>query len=196
LEGVTAEFIKSLTDKECERLLEAYSRGVLGFSRMGDVQGTPHIEGALYCREAMDDLRQSASQLTTHSPNYGFSRWASLQATEKVLKSFIAQQGKKFKKTHDLVELAAIAVSAGLPAFSPQLLDEIQCKAEVRYSAATVGKAEALQAHYAALVFCAQVAPRLKPQSGWITEIGMRSYEVNGKPRPMKALVVRRLKAA
>jgi hypothetical protein len=189
LRGVTREFITSLTDKECSGLLDVYSRGVVAYSRMDDCQGAP------YSKEALDDLHQSATQMTPDNPNYGFSRWASLQGVEKVLKSFIEQRGKKFRKNHDLAELAGVAVSAGLPPPDARLLGKIQCEADVRYSAATVGKAEALEAHYGALAVCADVAPRLKPQSGWHTQTRMISYLVDGKPRPIGALVVSRLKA-
>jgi hypothetical protein len=189
LTGVTPDFITSLTDKECRDLLNVFSRGVVAYSRMDDCQG------ASYSKEALDDLHQSATQLTPRNPNYGFSRWASLQGVEKVLKSFIEQRGKTFKKNHDLAELADVAVSAGLPPPDAGLLGKIQCKADVRYSAASVDKAEALEAHYGALAVCADVAPRLKPQSGWHTQTRMISYLVDGKPRPMGALVVSRLKA-
>jgi hypothetical protein len=113
---------------------------------------------------------------------------------EKVLKGFIEQRGKTFENIHNLAKLAGVAVSAGLPPPDAGLLARIQCKADVRYSAAAVGKAEALQAHYAALVVCADVALRLEPQSGWRTQTRAISYLVDGKPRPMGALVVSRLK--
>jgi hypothetical protein len=190
LQGVTPEFVKSLTDKECIDLLDVYARGVGGYSRMDDCQGAP------YSKEALDDLHQSARQLTDHNPNYGFSRWASLQAVEKVLKGFIEQRGKTFENIHNLAKLAGVAVSAGLPSPDARLLAKIQCKADVRYSAAAVGRAEALQAHYAALAFCADVALRLEPQSGWRTQVRPISYLFDGKPRPMAALVVSRLKTA
>jgi len=188
LEGVTPDFIQSLTDKECADLLDVYRRGIVGYSRISDCQGAP------YSKEALDDLHQSARQLTDHNPNYGLSRWASLQAVEKLLKSFIEQQGKTFKKNHDLTELAGVAVSAGLPPPDPGLLARVQCKADVRYSAASVGKPEALEAHYAALSVGSDVALRLEPQSGWRTQTRAISYAINGKTRPMGALVVSRLK--
>jgi hypothetical protein len=188
LQGATPDFIKSLTDQECRDLLDIYARGVLACSRMDDCEGAP------YSKEALDDLHQSARQLTDHNPNYGFSRWASLQAVEKVLKSFIEQQGKTFDQDHKLSKLAGVAVSAGLPPPDAGLLTKIQCKADVRYSAAAVGKSEALEAHYAALAVCADVAPRLQPQSGWQTQIRAISYLVDGKPRPMGVLMVSRLK--
>jgi hypothetical protein len=190
LQGVTPDFIKALTDKECIDLLEVYSRGVVGYSRMGDAQGAP------YSKEALDDLQQSATQLTDQNPNYGFSRWASLQAVEKVLKGFIEQRGKRFENIHNLAKLAAVAVSVGLPSPDARLLAKIQCKADVRYSAGTVSKTEALQARYAALAVCADVAARLEPQSGWLIQTRGISYAVSGKARPMGALIVSRLKAA
>ena len=100
------------------------------------------------------------------------------------------------RKTHNLVDLAATAVSLGLPAPSSSLLRDIQCDAEVRYSASSVGKQEALQAHYAALSLASEIAPLLSPQSGWVTEIRILTYTVNDSPRPFRALRVSRLKAA
>ena len=116
------------------------------------------------------------------------------EGVEKVLKGFIEQRGKTFENIHNLAKLAGVAVSAGLPPPDAQLLAGIQCKADVRYSARAVGKAEVLEAHYAALVVCADVALRLEPQSGWRTQVRAISYLVDGKPRPMGALVVSRLK--
>ena len=190
LAGVTPDFLKSLTVEECSNLLDLYARGFTGLSRMDDAKEAP------LAKEALDDLHQSASQLTASSPNYGFSRWSSLQATEKLLKSFITLKGQMPRKTHSLTDLAATAVSLGLPTPAPGLLGAIQCNADVRYSANSVGKREALHGHYAALSLAAKVAPLLSPQSGWVTEIRMLHYQLNGKPRPFKALRVSRLKAA
>ena len=110
LAGATPAFIKSLTVEECTSLVNIYARGFVGLSRMDDAKQAP------LAREALDDLHQSASQLTATSPNYGFSRWASLQAAEKLLKSFITLKQQMPRKTHNLVDLAATAVSLGLPA--------------------------------------------------------------------------------
>jgi HEPN domain-containing protein len=190
LAGVTNEFVKSLTVQNCENLLDVYARGFIGLTRMDDAKDAP------YCKIALDDLHQSASHLISHNPSYGLSRWASLQSAEKLLKSFIKLHGGKFLKTHNLTELASSAVLLGLPAPRPTLLQEIQCDADVRYEATNVGKEEALRAHYAVLSLCGAIAPRLRPQSGWVTEVRRLSYALNGVPRPMKALRVSRLKRA
>ena len=155
---------------------------------MQDAHGSP------FSKETLDDLLQSAAHLTAHNPNYGFSRWASLQATEKLVKSFIAGKGQTPNKTHDLGILVTSAVSLGMPAPSPAHVQEIQCSANVRYSAASVGKFEALKAHYAALILCGDIAPCLNTQSGWLTQIQPLSYQMAGRPSPVKAIRVSRLK--
>jgi len=55
VKGLTASVIKSLTADECNNLLNAYTRGFLGFSRLKDVMGAP------YSKEALDDLTQSSA---------------------------------------------------------------------------------------------------------------------------------------
>jgi hypothetical protein len=190
LKGLTGEFIKSLTTNECNELLDAYVRGVLGFSRMQDAYGSP------FSKEALDDLSQSAAQLTVPNSNYGFSRWASLQAAEKLVKSYIVGKKQTPKKTHNLGILVTSAVSLGMPVPSPVHVQEIQCSADVRYSAASVGKVEALKAHYAALTLSGQIAPSLNTQDGWLTQIHPVFYRIAGKVSPIKAIRVSRLKRA
>jgi hypothetical protein len=184
VQGLTPEFIKAVSPDDCNNMIDAYARGFLGFSRMRDVQGAP------FSKEALDDLLQSAVHLTSHSPNYGFSRWASLQATEKTLKSYIVQNGGKLEKIHKLSELEKTASVAGLPPLQPSLISDIQCSADVRYAAQSVTKADALKAHYAVLNVCAQIAPLLKTQSGWVSDIKIGSYELAGKKSPIKGLMV------
>jgi HEPN domain-containing protein len=188
LQGLTREFIKSLTPEECNELLDTYVRGVLGFSRMQDAYGSP------FSREALDDLSQSAAHLTAHSPNYGFSRWASLQAAEKLVKGYIVGKGQTPKKTHDLEILVTSAVSLGMPVPFRAHVQELQCSADVRYASSSVGKVEALKAHYAALILCGQIAPSLNTQDGWLTQIQPISYQIAGKLSPIKAIRINRLK--
>ena len=98
------------------------------------------------------------------------------------MKSFIVGKRQTPKKTHDLGKLVTSAVSLGMPAPSPTQVQEIQCSADVRYSAASVGKFEALKAHYAALTLCRDIAPCLNTQSGWLTQIQPLSYQIAGRP--------------
>jgi len=156
---------------------------------MQDVQGAPFI------REALDDLLESAAHLSSQKPNYGFSRWSSLQAAEKTLKSYIVQNGGNLQKIHKLAELETAASAVGLPALHPSLIADIQCSAEVRYAAYSIRKAEALKAHCAVLNLCTQISPLLKPHSGWVSEIKIESHELAGEKSPIKRLMVIRSKS-
>lgn len=186
IDGLTPAFIKSVTPAECNNILDAYGRALLGLSRMLDAQGAP------FSKEALDDLQQSANHLVSASPNYGFSRYSSLQAAEKTLKSFIVQNGGTLKKVHNLADLEKAASAVGLPALPPNLLADIQCAADVRYEAHTVPKADALKAHYAVHDLCGRIAPLLKPQSGWFTDFNAGSYKLNGVESQIKVLLVTR----
>jgi hypothetical protein len=186
IDGLTPEFIKSMTSDECNNILDTYARGFLGLSRMLDVEGAP------YSKEAYDDLLQSAAHLVSKNPNYGFSRWSSLQAAEKTLKSFTVQSGGKLELIHKLADLEKQAVAVGLPVLPPNLLADIQCSPKVRYEAHTATKAEALKAHYAALELCARVAPLIKGQSGWMSSVSAFPYKVRGIKSPIKMLLVAR----
>jgi hypothetical protein len=184
IDGLTPEFIRSFTTAECNNTLDAYARGFLGLSRMLDVEGAP------FSKEALDDLLQSASHLVSRNPNFGFSRWSSLQAAEKVLKSYIVQNGGALEKIHKLAGLEKAASAIGLPKLPPNLLADIQCSADVRYAAHTVTKADALKAHYAVLDLSAIIAPLLKPQSGWVSDMNVGSYKIGGVESAIKVLLV------
>lgn len=96
------------------------------------------------------------------TPNYGQSNWASLQAAEKVIKSYILEKGEGHGRIHKLDELSACAASLGLPALDPQIIAAIQCKPEVRYDTRLVSKDQAMAAYNAALIVCAATAKYIR----------------------------------
>lgn len=117
----------------------------------------PYVNGAL------DDLNTSVASLFNRNPNYGHSNWASLQAAEKIIKSYILEKGGHHKNSHRLAkDLLPDAHTLGLPLIDPLIIADIQCDADVRYDAALVSKKKALAAHYAALSVCGIVAPHLR----------------------------------
>jgi hypothetical protein len=117
---------------------------------------------APYIKEAMDDLLQSSESVLLRGPNYGQSNWASLQATEKVIKSYILEKGGIPAKIHKLSELIEHASQLGLPAIGHSLIQAIQCDPNVRYDSALVTKHNALAAHEAALMICGTAAKLMK----------------------------------
>ena len=159
VQDLTPHLARQLSIDECNRILDVYGRLFLAFSRM------QAVADATYIKEAIDDLNVSAESLIGRSPNYGQSNWASLQAVEKLIKSYILQQGATHANIHELAKLFAHAHSLGLPQVDSTIVDAIQCSTSVRYAAALVSKQKSVTAHYAALKVCGEIAPCLRKES-------------------------------
>jgi hypothetical protein len=185
LDGITPDFAFSLSPSEQENVLETYVTSQIAFAWIDDTPAESYI------REARGDLAASAAQLLSQSPQFGLSKWSSLQAVEKFLKSFIVQNGAKHKFSHDLSAFAGQAVKLGLTNFSYALLSKVQCPAGVRYGETPVSKDEAVEAHHAALSLCAETAKQLPRCSQWQTRI-LNDGEVNFGPKVFKAIQVAR----
>lgn len=165
--GLTPEMARRLSTQECEGILEAYARAFTAFARLEDALGKRHSgTDAIYIPEAMHDLIGSVESLFTATPNYGQSKWSSLQAVEKVVKSCLRKQGTIPKKSHNLRSLNGTAAAVGVPRIDHTLIGKIECGAEVRYDSSLVSKEDAVAAHYAALDVCAKLAPLLKQRRG------------------------------
>lgn len=163
IEGLTVDLTQRLSAPELKAILKHYRLMFMAFSAM-EFGPSSRYGGtdAPYMKEAMDDLKESSESLLLRTPNYGQSNWASLQAIEKVLKSFILEKGSTHGKIHKLDELCATASSLGLPETNPALIDAIQCSPSVRYDSSLVTKKQAYTAHEAALIVCGLVAPHIK----------------------------------
>jgi hypothetical protein len=144
-----------------EGLTEGYAKSLKhGMSAMMSVEAV--IRSALV-KEAVGDIEASVSNVFSNPPQYGLSKWASLQAAEKLIKAYIAHKGKTFKQTHILNDLADAAEAEGLRPIPRATLDKIQCSPGVRYGAPAVSLVEAVEAHQAALDVCAGVAEQIAP---------------------------------
>lgn len=185
IDQLTPELAGRLDETDCSPLLIRYGRAFAAFSAMeGALASRLGGSDAPYIKEAHDDLRDAGDNLLLRRPNYGQSNWSSLQATEKVLKSYILEKGDSHGKTHRLSELCDAAYKLNLPRFSDALIKAIQCAPEVRYKSATVSKAEALAAYDAALVVCALVCSHVKRTSASArirnVQVHMRGASVDG----------------
>lgn len=186
-EGITQDFALSLTADERETLLETYVTSEIALAWIGD---TPL---ASYIQEARGDLAASVAQLMMQPPQFGPSKWSSLQAVEKYLKAFIVQKGAKHEFGHDLTKLAEQAVKIGLSDFSQPLLSKVQCLAGVRYDATSVSKQEAVDAHHASLTLCAEIVRQLSSRPEWDTRI-LNDGEMQFGPKAYKAIQLARTK--
>jgi len=157
IDGMTPDHARRLTMQECNGLTVAHSRMANAFTALE----TAHTGSNPHVVEIMDDLKASAFHLFHEPPNYGFSRWSSLQATEKIIKSYIVCEGGAPDRHHILSKLCQAANGLGLPLQEPAKIAAIQCPAEVRYDSSQATKEEAVTAHYASLEICATVATLL-----------------------------------
>jgi hypothetical protein len=163
VQGLTPEMAKRLLPDECAAIVKAYGRMFLAFSRMQFALGKRYKgTDAPFIQEAMHDLLVSTDSLLATPPSYGGSKWASLQGVEKMIKSCIRQVNVIPKKSHDLAGLAATAAANGVPAVDPALIALVECSPSVRYDSTMVSKGEAVEAHYAALTICGELAPFVK----------------------------------
>jgi hypothetical protein len=159
VEGLTPELARRLSAAECGSILTRYYRVFCAFAAMeGALAARVGGHDAPYMKEGINDLLEASECMLRRTPNYGQSNWASLQAAEKVLKSYILEKGGSHGKVHNLDELSACASGLGLPALDPQMIAAIQCKPAVRYDTRLVTKDQALAAYDAVLMVCAAVA--------------------------------------
>jgi hypothetical protein len=116
------------------------------------------------------NLEAAIMQMTSQSPHFGESHWASLQFAEKTMKRFLRSKGRTPSRTHDLTALLRSCESAGLPRGMQPILKMIQCDAGVRYSEDVTLDA-ALAAHHASIDLTAYVAQHLVDKSSSNTVI-------------------------
>ncbi len=163
INGLTVDLAKALSEIECVDILKVCGQMFLAFTRLEAALGaTRGGTDAPHIKEAMHDLLISADSLLTARPNYGQSKWESLQAVEKVVKSCILGKGGSPKFIHKLSELFKVAEDAGIPKIGAALIDAVQCSPSVRYDSTLVPKLEAVRAHHAALAICGELAPNIK----------------------------------
>lgn len=159
IKGIDPEIGAHLSRDEQMQLLQFF------VSSMNFLKSICYIKDRPFMREAIADLQAAVNHLVQSPHHYGQSKWASQQMVEKFLKSFLHAKGcLPIPKTHVLRTLATRAKNCGLDGLAPQSLEDIACKAGVRYGEIPVTGVEAVRAHHASLSICAVIAPHI-PQA-------------------------------
>jgi len=153
IEDMTPALANSLMAEEVVRI------GIASVAGMAIYLTLHAIVDVEYVREALGDFDAAVLHLMEHRPQPGLSKWASLQATEKIVKAYISQSGGKVKYIHSLPDLYSEATNLGLPQPPPGHVDLVQCLAGVRYGQVVVSLDEATRAHVVSLELC-EVAAR------------------------------------
>ncbi len=148
IEDLTANFAQSLNAEEVIKITAAFISGMRAYKSLEAIKDLDYVN------EATGDLDAAVSHLTSNRPQPGLSKWASLQAVEKLVKAYISQKGEKIKRTHSLNTLFGQAKELGL-IVPPQIyIDDVQCSADVRYGETPVCIEDAVKAHLVSLQIC------------------------------------------
>lgn len=147
-------FVEGMTDVHASKLsqdamAELHDRFNIAFFALSILHSSRDYE---LIRHARTDLRAAVMHLADDLPEYGASKWSSLQVAEKVLKAVISLSGRSYEKRgHNLTtleqELRTVHPNANIAEFIPIL----QTTAKVRYGEQSCSRDEALAAHYASL---------------------------------------------
>lgn len=144
VEGLTPAKAALLSDESLQDLNGTFGRALPALYTLENTQHELMFA-------ARGDVATAVNCLMDRDQRFGESKWASLQAAEKVLKAAIALQGATFKKTHNLAELCVALHDAGIPFDELALMHAIQCSPAIRYGQKTCSQPEAIAAHHASL---------------------------------------------
>lgn len=145
IKSLSPALARDLAEQECDMILESFLVGREAYRQLGRT----NRDGLLSL--VRGDLEAAVAHLTGRVSQTGLSLWASLQATEKILKHFLELVRGKYKHGHKLSDFETEAVASGLPPMDPTWLTAIQCSAGVRYGEDVVSLEQAVAAHHASL---------------------------------------------
>jgi hypothetical protein len=144
VKGLTPAKAALLSDGSLQCLGEAFGRAL---PALYTLENTEHE----LVRAARGDVATAVSCLMAPVSGFGPSKWASLQAAEKILKAALALASAPYSRTHNLADLGLAVREAGIPFDKPALLNAIQCSAGIRYGEEACDLSQALAAHHASL---------------------------------------------
>ncbi|MGD8306543.1 MAG: HEPN domain-containing protein [Ignavibacteria bacterium] len=149
IEDLTRDLSSELSPEEENNILQVY-----GFaSELFELLSKGSNRDSL-CESAKEDLKYAVDSLLHNHLNVGHSKWASLQATEKILKSILQRRKISYKNTHNLRKLISSLQKIGFPEVSDDLIDAIQCKASIRYGDIPYSIEDAIKAHHYSIYLC------------------------------------------
>lgn len=169
IDDFTTGLAQSLTAEEVVKI------GLAHTSAMAAHIAVHAISDVQFATEAIGDLDAAVRNLMEHKPQAGLSKWASLQAVEKLLKAYITATGGTVQRHHRLGDHVGDAVKRGLPPPPKRYIVDLQCPAGVRYGQIAVSVEEANIAHLISLEMC-EVAAQ------WIGKAMRRDMPKSAQP--------------
>ncbi len=147
------QLVQNLTEAKAASLSDGTLAEVMRMFRLG-FQAHDMLEANQdqeLLRIARGDVQTAVNNLMDPGNRFAESKWASLQAAEKVLKTAIALAGAKFEFTHNLAGLCERLESLGIRFDWRELVVRIQCSPQIRYGSESCSRDDALSAHQASL---------------------------------------------
>ena len=155
IELLTEKRRLSLTEKHLYDILRSFCLGFDALCGLDTFYEDDLISSALA------DIETSVNQMTAQNPEYGLSKWSSLQAAEKILKAVIHRINGKYPKTHELSVLVKEAQQLGVKLDVDSLIGKIQCSPSIRYGQEPCALIDAINAHHAVFLVSIQVTKEL-----------------------------------
>lgn len=144
VESLTPAKAASLSD---ESLRDIFDKFTLALEAHDLLEANRHHK---LVQIARGDIQTSVTNLMDGARS-GESKWASLQAAEKILKAAIELLGSAYKFGHDLAPHCQQLTSLGIIVDWDPLIRSIRCSAGIRYGDETCTRDEAVSAHQASL---------------------------------------------
>jgi HEPN domain-containing protein len=149
IEDLTRDLSSELSPAEENNILQVFSFASELFELLSKESNRDSL-----CESAKEDFKYAVDSLLHNHLNVGHSKWASLQAAEKILKSILQRKKVSFKRNHNLRELIKSLQEIGFPAVNDDLINAIQCKASVRYGEIPFKLEDAVKAHHYSIYLC------------------------------------------
>jgi len=143
VESITANIIKDIPHDEKLKAYAIFNHAV----ELYNLFDRKYLKSDLIT-SAKADFEKSIDYLIGNNKSTGLSKWSSLQATEKVLKSALNYKKVKFHKTHNLFELFEQLYLIGFPKGEDKLISEVQCSPSIRYGDNKYSLTDAIKAHH------------------------------------------------
>lgn len=137
---------RDLPDDELEHIYHKFMLGMEAFSWLeGSSSLHPLIESSA------SDVSTAVERLMAQPGSWGLSKWASLQASEKVMKAVISLRGNSYPTNHNLSDLVTQVCAGEARRELSALIEPIQCSPGIRYGEEKCSRDEALLAHTVSL---------------------------------------------
>lgn len=140
IQNITKDFAGRLSNSE---LTYIYKRFMIALDVCHALRNR---RGAQYMSQAHSDLLASVEHIMRVNPEFGQSRWSTLQLIEKYVKSLLVHHNIQFPYSHTIESLLNLLPIQEEHDYS-QFIEKIQCSSRVRYGEEISNLTQAINAH-------------------------------------------------